>query len=72
MKRITKYMHTLDGRPASYTEWNGEPYLYLCGGRNRVILADSLAQIKREQRSAAYHDLGNSRYGYVLVYVNQF
>lgn len=38
------YMHTLDGRPASYTERCG-----ICFETRRIRLATSLRQIRREQ-----------------------
>lgn len=77
MKTRTMYMHTLDGKPASYSG-HGSPYVYFVGGRNRVKLVPSLRQIEREQRAAcveavrdpSQHEWADpKRYGYVLVEV---
>lgn len=81
MKRKTKaapkYMHTLDQKPATFTDHaDYGPYMYYVGGRNRVVLVDTLAQIRREQRKVIRHYAGipnqiewadPKRYGYVLV-----
>lgn len=66
-----KYMHTLDGKPATFTD--GERVVF----SSRIKLADSLKQIRREQfisknsyRRLA-HDGENTfdsvEYGYTLV-----
>lgn len=49
MKSKVKYMHTLDGKPAAY-----EPgkQVHFAHWRRPVVLADSLEQIKREQRAS--------------------
>lgn len=77
-KRLVKYMHLLDSRPANFDPKGG--YVYFVGGRNKVILVDSLRQIRREHRIAIQsaaketgftHDWANpARYRYVLVYVD--
>jgi hypothetical protein len=71
------YMHTLDGKPASFsTIWG--PSIYFVGGRNRLRLVDSLRHLRMEQRwaraAAAKHPgtaiwSDPARYGYVLVEV---
>ena len=77
MKTRTMYMHTLDGKPASYDTRFGS-YLYFVSGRNRVKLVPTLKQIRDEQFQAqtaasAYPSTDEwsdpSRYGYVLVEV---
>lgn len=78
-KTRTMYMHTLDGEPASYEECSdGSPHIYFVGGRNKVKLATSLRQIRREQeasmeaaRESQYGTewADSERYGYVLVEV---
>ena len=61
------YMHTLDGRPASYTERCG-----LCYERKGIRLATSLRQIRREQATDKRRRIGEgflneTTYGYVTV-----
>lgn len=73
-KTRTMYMHTLEGKPASFSEYRGEPYIHFVGGRTRVKLATSRQQIRREQaraRDAARpsHWADADLYGYVLVEV---
>lgn len=55
MKRRTMYMHTRDGKPASYYDMHGIQALAFAsnGHRTRAAkLAASKAQIDREQQSA--------------------
>lgn len=68
----TWYMHTLDGRPATYV-----PGTQICfvDGRHKARLVPSLAQIRRERRASGewrerrgYRDDGD--YDYVLVEVD--
>lgn len=64
---MTLYMHTLDGKPASYYEKDG-----VCFTIRRIRLAKSLRQIRREQeackRRRAADGLPNDyRYGYATV-----
>lgn len=74
----TMYMHTLDGKPASYGEWHNSPAISFGGGRYRVQLVPTLHQIRREQRAAlrearrirhATEVADPFRYDYVLVEV---
>lgn len=65
----TKYMHTIEGRPAIYEP--NEQICFMCHGTN-LILCDSLRQIRREQelsskwRMAKGFDLMDD-YGYLRV-----
>lgn len=65
----TKYMHTLDRRPAYYDKGN---QVVFAGFRTRITLADSLKQIRAEQeasrqwRKAKGYD-AFSEYGYQKV-----
>lgn len=67
---MSKYMHTIDGKPAYY---DGEQIVY-CGNGTpvSVLFADSLTEIRRDQqRSAIYRHLklkdysGCFGYGYI-------
>jgi hypothetical protein len=70
-------MHTLDGKPASFDDSRGAYIHFAGGGRNHPIkLADSLRQIRREQRAAQRENKRNNipgvewmpaRYGYARV-----
>jgi hypothetical protein len=77
-KTRTMYMHTIDGKPASYDEPWGRPYLYFAGGRSRrsrAKLVPTLTQLRHEQIAAAQVRIAEgltddrARYGYVLVEV---
>lgn len=62
----TRYMHTLDGKPAEYCDG------VVCFSSRRIKLVDSLKQIRREQRKsmewdAARNNAGVLTYGYVTV-----
>lgn len=46
---ITKYMHTLEGRPATYVK--NSQVCFLSNG-SVLSLCDSLAQIRREQKQS--------------------
>lgn len=73
----TMYLHTLDEKPASFDDSRGAYIHFAGGGRNHPIkLADSLRQIRREQRAAMRENKANgivgvewvpSRYGYARV-----
>lgn len=80
-KPRTLYMHTLDGKPASFG-WAKErapsgkvrdvAYVYFVGRWQRAALARSLGQIKREQKLAIAAARGTdwsdpAHYGHVLV-----
>lgn len=80
----TLYMHTLDGKPASfgwtYADEKGQmAYIHFVNGHTRGKLAASLRQIRREQRLAINaasargqtHWANPRLYGYVLVAVPQ-
>lgn len=82
MKRKTKtmYMHTLEGKPATFAAMCREEvkYLFFAGGRHRVQLVGSLREIRRQQAAAqetARREKSEwadpKRYGYVLVEVPQ-
>jgi hypothetical protein len=69
----TKYMHTIDGRPAV---WSGEqivwPYI-----KSTVVLEDNLKTIRQQQLKAKEFRMRNKfdynpgRYGYVRVKVEE-
>jgi hypothetical protein len=66
---VTLYMHTLDGKPASYFERDG-----VCFTNRRIKLAKSLRQIRREQAAGRKRreDAGLTNdftYGYATVSV---
>jgi hypothetical protein len=78
----TLYMHTLDGKPASFRRTPGlGAYLYFIGGRYKAQLRASLSEIRREwgecldtyeAEHPGEHAAVNAqyeRYGYVLVEV---
>ena len=72
------YMHLLEGRPAEYHDSHGPMICF--AGRSVKKLADSLKQIRREQRMAmdeARRGGGNqlewtdpSLYDYTIIYVD--
>ena len=71
MRRLTMYLHTMDGLPASFLQGEGR---IMFGNKHR--LARSLRQIRREQRISRESDeangcLGHFRYSYTLVEVPQ-
>lgn len=76
-RHVYKYMHTLDERPASFDDSRGAYIHFAGGGRNHPIkLADSLRQIRREQRAAQRENKRRAirgvewkpdRYGYARV-----
>ena len=77
-KTRTMYMHTLDGKPATFAVmWREEvEFLFFAGGRHRVQLVASLREIRRQQQAAiraAQRDKSQwadaKLYGYVLVEV---
>ena len=65
------YMHTLDGRPAQY--WPGEQVAFADDRRGVSRFADSLKQIRREERASERwrrskgFDETSFEYGYVRV-----
>ena len=71
-KYITKYLHTINSEPASYV--SGQQICYLSKYGKRNLLADSLEQIRDEQRKSnewrtaqgfdLFHD-----YDYTLVHI---
>lgn len=65
----TKYMHTMDGRPAFFSR--ADKLIFFAGGRQRIRLADSLNQIREEQKICRERELivirSFFRYDYVLV-----
>ena len=62
----TRYMHTLDGKPATYNP-NSGGYIHFVGGRNKARLENSLEVIRQQQKNDAKTALHNAQYGYVLV-----
>lgn len=69
-RRRYKYMHTLNSMPAYY--YPGEQICYAVRTRP-ILLCDSLAQIKREQKATALwrnsegFDCENKSFGWVKV-----
>ena len=69
---MTKYMHTLNGKPANIDPWG---LALFAGGRNRVELRDTLKEIRKDQQRARRYDSRQGRdgrgwkHGYVLVRV---
>lgn len=74
-KTRTMYMHTLDGKPAGYQDVLGSPQVYFAGFRDKVTLAPTLRELRRQQAAARreYELISgreqDRRYGYVLVEV---
>lgn len=70
-RRVVKYMHTLNGRPANYNSKFRS--LFFLGGQP-VRLVASLQTIRRQARLSAARDkeigAGDYRYGYVRVVVS--
>lgn len=71
----TMYMHTLQGRPASYEA--DLRYIHFVGGRNIAKLVPTLKQLRREQQAAMEQSAREGgaalewahpkHYGYVMV-----
>jgi len=66
----TMYMHTIDGKPASFTDLHGGG-IYFVGNRVKAKLVPSLKQIRAEQKidQAQSPEWANAKLGYVLVEV---
>ena len=79
----TKYMHTINGKPAGFRNGSiirNRSIIYNTGRRGRtwVTLCDSLAEIRKQQRISkktwkehAYRYMGEDefKYGYVRILV---
>lgn len=69
----TKYMHTIDGKPA---QWSGEQIVFPYS-RGSVRLVDSLRLIRRHQllteefRMSRRFDYDPDKYGYIRVRVEE-
>jgi hypothetical protein len=65
---MTKYMHTLDGQPATYS-----PSASMIVVSRQITLRDSLPQIRRDQRDdrdwCERNNMKIQTYGYVRVRV---
>lgn len=62
---MTLYMHTLDGKPASYYPKDG-----VCFASRKITLVKSLRQIRREQHRCKTMRTGHDnafKYDYVTV-----
>lgn len=76
MKTRTMYMHTLDGKPANYSDIRGQQIGYP-SSRTPIRLVATLRQVREQQAKVctAAHFAGNAewanrhRYGYVRVEV---
>ena len=70
MKTRTMYMHTMDGRPASFDEQGGWLYFVDSCARSNATLVPTLRQVRREQRIARENTFDiprKPRYDYVRV-----
>jgi hypothetical protein len=55
----TMYLHTLDGKPASFNQWRDMEFLNFAAGGHRsraATLVGSLDQIRREQQQCIRSD----------------
>lgn len=64
------YMHTIDGKPAFYSDWNKQ-ICYAMRRQNFPILVEDLATIRRHQRATVEYrtregcEVNPADYGYI-------